>query len=106
MKDTKNRSIFRYLHKNGRAAQPSRVPSNRIRDSRLCSLITTDKAELPVQVFLSKYSLVFQHVTERCHVTKSPHLVRSCGGCFSFRARLKLIHCIPSRVSFSLSSSQ
>ncbi|GFT04619.1 hypothetical protein NPIL_38261 [Nephila pilipes] len=107
IKANRNRLIFRYLHKNGRAAQGSRVPSNRIKDNRLSLLIRTDKAGHLVQVFLSKSSLVFQHVTEGCHVTKSPRRSDRVATVFPLELGLKRILCsIPSRVSFSLSSSQ
>ena len=36
---------------------------------------TACRVELPIEAFLGRFSLVLQHETERCHVTKSLYRV-------------------------------
>ena len=49
------------------------MPSNGIGENRkgLCQVNTAGEAELPIEAFPGRFSLVLQHEAERCHVTKS-----------------------------------
>lgn len=55
------------------AAQPGHVSSDGIGENRkrLYQVNTAGGVELSIEAFPGRFSLILQHETERCHVTKS-----------------------------------